>query len=90
MEKKRQLQVISLSLFLTFFLVVMLCESGSTEAIEVGKTYDHSNYQEVKDSLAPSVEAWVKRGDFIIRTAKLEYEWKYPADYLESFTHCTA
>jgi hypothetical protein len=49
-----------------------------------GKTYDQSNYQEIQDLLAPPLLNWVKKGEFILKTGELDYEWTYKEDYLEA------
>ena len=38
------------------------------QAIELGKTYDKSNYQEIEDLLIPPVLNWVKNGELLIKT----------------------
>jgi hypothetical protein len=46
------------------------------QAFTLGKTYDSSNWQEMKDKAPPPLLNWVKKGEFILKTGKLDFEWK--------------
>ena len=45
-------------------------------ALTVGKTYNNTNYLEIQDLLVPSLLNWVKKGEFILETGKIEFEWR--------------
>ena len=51
-------------------------EISPATAFEPGKTYDGTNYQEIEEMLVPSLLNWVKKGEFILPTAELNFEWR--------------
>jgi hypothetical protein len=44
--------------------------------VTIGKTYDSSNWEELKDYGPPPLINWVKSGEFIVKPVDLEFEWK--------------
>jgi hypothetical protein len=46
------------------------------QAFTLGQTYDKSNWEEIKDFSPPALIQWVKKGDFILKTSELDFEWK--------------
>jgi hypothetical protein len=82
MEIKRK----SPSMKITFmtsigFLFALLFLTTPASAFEAGKTYDKTNYQEIKDILAPSILISVEKGDFSIKASKLDFQIKIKDDY---------
>ena len=60
-----------------FWAVMFLSwEISPATAFEPGKTYDGTNYQEIEEMLVPSLLNWVKKGEFILPTAELNFEWR--------------
>ena len=45
-------------------------------AFTLGETYDKSNWEEIKDFGPPSLIRYVKKGDFVLKTVELDFEWK--------------
>jgi hypothetical protein len=56
--------------------------TSPTLAIELGKTYDRSNFQKVEGLLIPAVRSWVAKGEFILRSGNLDFEWQKDGGYL--------
>ena len=56
------------------------------QAIELGKTYDKSNYQEIEDLLIPPMLNWVKKGEYVIKTGALNCDFARNSKY---FTEAT-
>ncbi len=49
------------------------------QAFEPGKTYDKSNYQEIEDLLVTPIKNSVKKGDYVLKTGKLDFRfWMGP------------
>jgi hypothetical protein len=46
-------------------------------AFESGKTYDADNWQEIADLVPPPVLNWVKKGEFVLMTGKLGFDFKH-------------
>jgi hypothetical protein len=55
----------------------------SAQAFTLGETYDQSNWQELEGVAIPSLINWVKKGDFIIQTGKLNFEYKLEKAFLD-------
>jgi len=65
-----------------FLFIVIFCGMNHADAFTVGKTYDAENWREIKDMLPPPVLNWVKKGEWILRTRTLDFEWNYEDRYL--------
>ncbi len=79
--KKEILNVIpSVVLYLAFIFSGI----SSAQAFEPGKTYDSSNWREIKDITISPILNWIKHGELIIKTAKLNYEYKHSDRFLEA------
>jgi hypothetical protein len=69
--------------FSAILFLMLICWGTSTVcAFELGKTYDKTNYQEIENLLIPCMLDWVKNGEFILKTEKLEYEFKQADAYI--------
>jgi hypothetical protein len=64
--------------------IIVLAGSPTQAEWVAGKTYDKSNYQEIQDMLNPPLLNWIKKGEFIIQTNKLEFELKPGDDFIEA------
>ena len=71
-----------LCLFFIFFHIVW--GINGVQAFSVGETYDSSNWEELKDRVPPPVLNWVKKGELILKTGKLNFEYKLCDDFLKS------
>ncbi len=67
---------------IVLFTAICFWISPLQAELEYGKTYDQSNYQEIEDMLLPSILTWMKNGEFIIKTGKLEFEFKQADAYI--------
>lgn len=65
------------------FLIIVFIGSHPVQAIELGITYDQKSYQEIEDLLIPPVLNWVKKGEFILQTGNLDFEWQRDDEYLK-------
>jgi len=66
------------------FLNVILLGVFPVQAFEPGKTYDSSNWEEIKDIVTPQMLNWVKNGEVNLTTGKLNYEYKHNSQFLEA------
>ncbi len=80
MEKKKFFFRVACLIFFLIALCGMVISAGA--ALQIGKTYDQSNYQEIEDLLPHGLHLFVKNGDFILHTGKLEFENKREPAYL--------
>jgi hypothetical protein len=72
------------SIFIAFFLVMILIESNPSAAFTPGKTYDSTNYQEIEALLIPPVLNWVKKGEIILNTAEdFKFKWAPPENFIQ-------
>ena len=56
--------------------VLMICGASPGQAFTVGETYDASNWEEIKEFGPPSLINWVKKGEFVLQTREIDFEWK--------------
>ena len=82
MEKNRCLTKI-ITVCMAFFLLAIVWGAYPVQALDLGKTYDQSNVEEIQDMLARPVLNWVKKGEFVIKTRKLEFDVKVSDYYSE-------
>ncbi len=68
--------------FSVFLFIIIFCGIHHADAFTIGKTYDASNWQEIEDMLPPPVLTWVKKGEWILQTRELDFEWNYEDRYL--------
>lgn len=80
--KKNVLSFVSW-VFLALFIITVWVGAGHAQTLTLGKTYDKSNYQEIEKLLVPQVLNWVKKGQFIIGTKKLEFDPTYDSVFIE-------
>lgn len=73
---KERITLIQNFIFMFVFLAALFWGGSSLKAYEVGKTYDKTNWQEIEDYLLNPVKQWIKKGEIVIHTDKLEFEWK--------------
>jgi hypothetical protein len=53
-------------------------------ALEMGKTYDKTNYQEIQDLLPPPLLAWLQKGIGSIKIGPLKADWgKYESKFMQ-------
>lgn len=71
-------------IFPALFIVTVLAGAGPAQALTLGKTYDKGNYQEIEKLLIPQVLNWVKKGQFVIGTKKLEFAPKFDHVFIEA------
>ena len=81
--RKREMKIIKW-IYPIILGVGILWGFDSAQAITLGKTYDRTNYEEIQDLLIPPLLNWVKKGEFILPTGKLEFEWKMDDAYLQA------
>jgi hypothetical protein len=67
----------------TVAMVVLLGTAVFSHAFTLGETYDKSNAEQIKEMLPEPVYKWVKKGDFILQTRKLNFEWKFEQEYID-------
>lgn len=60
-----------------------LCCTLTANAIELGKTYDKSNVDEISEYLIEPILTFVKEGDYIIKTGELDFEPKLSDKFME-------
>ncbi len=77
MKRTKRCSGIALFAFAIFFLIGTFWCVSFAEAFEPGKTYDSSNWQEIKDIVIPQMLNWIKNGETKITTGKLNYEYKH-------------
>jgi hypothetical protein len=56
--------------------VLMICAASPGHAFTAGETYDKSNWEEIKEFGPPPLIDWVKKGEFVIQTTEIDFEWK--------------
>ena len=56
----------------------------SKAEFEMGNKYDQTNYQQIQGMLIPSLLSWVKKGEFILQTGRIEFEWKKDSGFMEA------
>lgn len=66
-----------------FILMVALTGMHPAHAFTPGKVIDRTNVDEAKDVLIQPLYNWVKKGDFVLQTAELEFPWKLGDKYAE-------
>jgi hypothetical protein len=79
MERQRQLKIIPI-----LFSIFLFLEMNLAHAFTLGKTYDSSNWQEIADMAPPFLLNWVKKGEFILQTSKLNFDFKHDDAFLEA------
>ena len=68
-----------------FLMIVSLgVRAEYAHALELGKTYDRNNWQEIQELLIPPVQNWVKKGQFTIPTGKLNFQLALDPKYQEA------
>ncbi len=72
MTRKKDSEFLRWFCSLAAFLIFCLGASFA-QAFTLGKTYEKGNWQEIDGMLPPSVLNWVKKGEWIIQTANLDY-----------------
>jgi hypothetical protein len=75
MEKRTGKRFRDASCSVLCFLAI-LGSALPAEAFTLGETYDKSNWEDIKDLGPPSLVRYVKKGDFVIKTSELDFEWK--------------
>lgn len=72
-------------LCLCLMLLVMVSGENSAQAFTLGKAYDKTNWEEIRDMVPPSVLEWVKKGAWILQTKKPNFADELSLDpkYLE-------
>ncbi len=71
-------------IFSGLFLLSVFTGTKSAQAIELGKTYDKTNYQEIQELLVPQVANWVKNGGYVIKTGKLNFDMKHEQAFIDA------
>jgi hypothetical protein len=61
--------------FMLSVLVFVMGKGYPASALEIGKTYDKSNYQEIQDLVHPQMLNWLKNGTFAIKVGELTIPW---------------
>jgi len=68
-----------------FAVLIMLFGAGPVRAAgEIAKTIDKSNVSQYEDILMPALYRAVERGDYILTTGKLNFEYKHWNTFLEA------
>lgn len=83
MERKKLLTIPGL-ICPILLLVIVFLGTNAAQAFTPGKTYDSENWQEIKGLVPPFVLEWVRKGEFILTTGKLNFEFKLEKDFLET------
>ena len=73
--------IMRVALCMALLIAGSLWKVFPAQAIELGKTYDKSNYQEIEDLLIPPMSNWVKKGEFVIKTGALNFVWEQMEKY---------
>ena len=63
-------------LFALVLMGIILWPFDSVQAQEVGKSYDKTNYEEIKHLLYPALEQGVKNGEWILKFEKFDFPLK--------------
>ncbi len=57
-------------------LLALLWAVLPAQAFTLRKTYDKSNWEEIKEFGPPSLIEWVKKGELVLKTSELGFDWK--------------
>lgn len=69
--KTKRFSTIGVSIVTALSFILTLWQVCASQAFEPGKTYDSSNWEEIKDIVFPQMLNWVKDGEFILLTRRL-------------------
>ena len=67
--------ILSVALCTVLALAGTLWKVVPAQAIELGKTYDKSNYQEIEELLIPPVLNWLKKGEIVMKTSPINFDY---------------
>jgi len=81
---KQKMDRVSKWLSLLMLITILVWVETPKANVDIGSKYDKTNYQEIQRMLIPPLLNWVKKGDFILQTGRLEFEWKKDINYLEA------
>jgi hypothetical protein len=73
----------ALAIWMIPALMVLLFTGTLAQAFTLGKTYEKGNAQELKGMLPEPVYRWVEKGDFILDTGKINFEFVYEQPYID-------